>query len=176
MFVVFLRKKHRDNQHSSEKDYRRKLTAQVKTPLQRSLFSNSSFVTFFHVFMCFRLFEERARELEEAKEELQERIKELEEEMDHLRRQQLMEGEVKGKLREETSRLTAENMVRLCVRGESECIRAPTTSRNIIFLLQDFEEQLDQKDRLIKKLQSQIKCLEISSKGSAAVSTINVKS
>ncbi|XP_037539495.1 unconventional myosin-Vc [Nematolebias whitei] len=85
-----------------------------------------------------RLFEERARELEEAKEELQGRIKELEEEKDHLRRQQLMESEVKGKLREETSRLTAENM--------------------------DFEEQLDQKDRLIKKLQSQIKCLEISSK------------
>lgn len=83
--------------------------------------------------MCFRVFEERARELEEAKEELQGRIKELEEEKDHLRRQQLMEGEVKGKLREEMSRLTAENMVRLCVRGESECVRAPTTSGNNMF-------------------------------------------
>lgn len=130
---------------------------------------------FFYVVMCFRLFEERAKELEEAKEELQGRIEELEEEKDHLSRQQLMEGEVKGKLREETSRLTAENMVRLCVRvGESGCMHATNNKRNTYFLLQDFEEQLDQKNRLIKKLQSQIKCLEISSRGSAAVSTINV--
>ncbi|KAM6936964.1 unconventional myosin-Vc [Xenentodon cancila] len=83
-------------------------------------------------------FEEKAKELEEAKEELKGRIEELEEENDHLKKQQLMESEVKRKLREETSRLTAESM--------------------------DFEEQLDQKDRLIKKLQSQIKSLERSQK------------
>ncbi|XP_041853672.1 unconventional myosin-Vc [Melanotaenia boesemani] len=81
-----------------------------------------------------RYFEEKAKDLEEEKGELQGRVEELEEENDHLRRQQLMEGEVKRKLREETSRLTAENM--------------------------DFEELIDQKDRLIKKLQSQIKSLE----------------
>ncbi|KAM4572314.1 unconventional myosin-Vc [Odontesthes bonariensis] len=83
-------------------------------------------------------FEEKAKELEEVKEELQCRVDDLEEENDHLKRQQLMEGEVKRKLREETSQLTAVNM--------------------------DFEELLDQKDRLIKKLQSQIKSLETSQK------------
>ena len=65
--------------------------------------------------MLFRYFEDKANELEEAKEELQGRIEELEEENNHLKKQQLMESEVKRKLREETSRLTAENMVRLCV-------------------------------------------------------------
>uniref|UniRef100_A0A3B4GUV7 Dilute domain-containing protein n=1 Tax=Pundamilia nyererei TaxID=303518 RepID=A0A3B4GUV7_9CICH len=70
-------------------------------------------------------------ELEGEKRELQGRVEELEEENDHLKRQQLMENEVKNKLREETSRLTAENM--------------------------DFDELLDQKDRLIKKLQTQVK-------------------
>uniref|UniRef100_A0A1A8M917 Myosin VC n=2 Tax=Nothobranchius pienaari TaxID=704102 RepID=A0A1A8M917_9TELE len=89
-----------------------------------------------------RYFEEKAKELEEAKGELQGRIEELVEENAHLKRQQLMEGEAKNKLREETSRLTAENV--------------------------DFEEQLDQKDRLIKKLQNQIKCLETSQKARAA--------
>ncbi|KAM9753749.1 unconventional myosin-Vc [Menidia menidia] len=83
-----------------------------------------------------RCFEEKATELEEAKGELQARVEELEEENDHLKRQQLMEGEARRKLREETSRLTAENM--------------------------DFEELLDQRDRLIKKLQSQIKSIETS--------------
>ncbi|XP_030586985.1 unconventional myosin-Vc [Archocentrus centrarchus] len=82
--------------------------------------------------------EEKAEELEEAKRELRGRVEELEEENDHLKRQQLMENEVKRKLREETSLLTAENM--------------------------DFEELLDQKDRLIKKLQTQIKSLETSQK------------
>ncbi|MED6279634.1 Unconventional myosin-Vc [Characodon lateralis] len=85
-----------------------------------------------------RHFEERAKELEETKGELQGRIEELEEESEHLKRQQLMEGEVKRKLREETSQLTAEIM--------------------------DLEEQLDLKDRWIKKLQNQIKCLEMSQK------------
>lgn len=60
----------------------------------------------------FRYFEEKAEELEGEKRELQGRVEELEEENDHLKRQQLMENEVKSKLREETSRLTAENMVR----------------------------------------------------------------
>ncbi|XP_070763709.1 unconventional myosin-Vc [Enoplosus armatus] len=85
-----------------------------------------------------RHFEEKAEEQEELKRELQGRVEELEEENDHLRRLQLMESEAKSKLRQETSRLTAENM--------------------------DFEEQLDQKVRLIKKLQSQIKSLETSQK------------
>lgn len=83
-----------------------------------------------------RYFEEKAEELEGEKRELQGRVEELEEENDHLKRQQLMENEVKSKLREETSRLTAENM--------------------------DFDELLDQKDRLIKKLQTQVKSLETS--------------
>uniref|UniRef100_A0A1A7ZSH0 Myosin VC n=1 Tax=Nothobranchius furzeri TaxID=105023 RepID=A0A1A7ZSH0_NOTFU len=93
-----------------------------------------------------RYFEEKAKELEEAKGELQGRIEELVEENAHLKRQQLMEGEAKNKLREETSRLTAENM--------------------------DFEEQLDQKDRLIKKLQNQIKCLETSQKAKQNTTSI----
>uniref|UniRef100_A0AAX7SGB4 Myosin VC n=1 Tax=Astatotilapia calliptera TaxID=8154 RepID=A0AAX7SGB4_ASTCA len=87
----------------------------------------------------FRYFEEKAEELEGEKRELQGRVEELEEENDHLKRQQLMENEVKSKLREETSRLTAENM--------------------------DFDELLDQKDRLIKKLQTQVKSLETSQRG-----------
>uniref|UniRef100_A0AAQ5Y6H3 Myosin VC n=1 Tax=Amphiprion ocellaris TaxID=80972 RepID=A0AAQ5Y6H3_AMPOC len=57
-----------------------------------------------------RHFEEKAEELEEAKRELDSRVEELEEENEHLKRQQLMENEVKMKLRHETSRLTAENM------------------------------------------------------------------
>ncbi|XP_026221899.1 unconventional myosin-Vc isoform X1 [Anabas testudineus] len=85
-----------------------------------------------------RHFQEKAEELEEVKRELQARVEDLEEENDHLKRQQLMESEAKIKLRHETSRLTAENM--------------------------DFEEQLDQKDRLIRKLQNQIKSLETSQK------------
>ncbi|XP_026166817.1 unconventional myosin-Vc [Mastacembelus armatus] len=85
-----------------------------------------------------RHFEEKAEELEEVKRELQSQVEELEEENDHLKRLQQIESEAKSKLRQETSRLTAENM--------------------------DFEEQLDQKDRLIKKLQTQIKSLETSQK------------
>lgn len=59
----------------------------------------------------FRHFEEKVEELEELKRELLGQIEELEEENDHLKRQQLMESEAKSKLRQETSRLTAENMV-----------------------------------------------------------------
>lgn len=58
-----------------------------------------------------RHFEEKAEELEELKGELQGQIEELEEESDHLKRQQLMDSEAKIKLRQEISRLTAENMV-----------------------------------------------------------------
>lgn len=65
----------------------------------------------------FRYFEEKAEELEEVKRELQGQIEELEEENDHLKRQQLMESEAKSKLRQETSRLTAENMVRVERKG-----------------------------------------------------------
>ncbi|XP_074534428.1 unconventional myosin-Vc [Halichoeres trimaculatus] len=83
-----------------------------------------------------RHFEEKAEELEEQKRELQEQVEELQEENDHLKRQQLMESEAKSKLRQEVSQLTAQNM--------------------------DFEELLDHRDRLIKKLQSQIKSLETS--------------
>ncbi|KAM7002580.1 unconventional myosin-Vc [Tautogolabrus adspersus] len=83
-----------------------------------------------------RHFEEKADKLEEQKNELQGQVEELEEETDHLKRQQLMESEAKSKLRQDISRLTAENM--------------------------DFEEMLDHRDRLIKKLQSQIKSLETS--------------
>ncbi|CAB1454539.1 unnamed protein product [Pleuronectes platessa] len=85
-----------------------------------------------------RHFEEKAEVLEEVKRQLQSQVEDLEEENDHLRRQQLMESEAKSKLREETSQLTAVNM--------------------------DFEEQLDQRDRLIKKLQNQIKSFESSQK------------
>ncbi|TKS73568.1 Unconventional myosin-Vc [Collichthys lucidus] len=85
-----------------------------------------------------RHFEEKSEELEELKRELQGQVEELKEENDHLKRHQQMESEAKSKLRQETSRLTAENM--------------------------DFEEQLDQKDRLIKRLQNQIKSLETSQK------------
>lgn len=66
---------------------------------------------FLELLLCFRHFEEKATELEATRGELQGRIEELEEENEHLKRQQLMEGEVKRKLREETSQLTAENMV-----------------------------------------------------------------
>lgn len=43
------------------------------------------------------------------------------------------------------------------------CVR---DSNKFYFFFQDFEEQLDQKGRLIKKLQNQIKSLETSQKGS----------
>lgn len=74
-------------------------------------------------FWCFfRHFEEKAEELEELKRELQCRVEDLEEENNHLKRQQLMENEAKIKLTQETSRLTAENMV--CVWIKYECVNA----------------------------------------------------
>lgn len=52
------------------------------------------------------------KELEEVRADLQNQVDELEEENDHVKRQHLMANEVKNKLRQETSQLTAENMVR----------------------------------------------------------------
>ncbi|XP_078479326.1 unconventional myosin-Vc [Lampetra planeri] len=85
-----------------------------------------------------RCLEKRTKELEEVREELQGKMEDLQEENDYLKRQQLIESESKRRLRQETSQLAAENM--------------------------DFEEQLDQRDRWIKKLQHQIKSLETSQK------------
>lgn len=73
--------------------------------------------------LLYRHFEEKAEELEEVKRELLGRVEELEEENDHLKRLQLMQSEAKSKLREETSRLTAENMVRGDIKG-CECNNA----------------------------------------------------
>lgn len=103
------------------------------------------------------------------KRELQGRVEELEDENDHLKRQQLIESEAKGKLRQESSRLTAENMVQWMERlirvvCELICSFYQRWQQALPFF-QDFEEQLDQKDRLIKKLQNQIKSLETSQKG-----------
>lgn len=70
--------------------------------------------------MLFRHFEEKAEELEELKRELQGRVEELEEENDLSKKQLLMESEAKSKLRQETSRLTAENMV--CVETVSHSV------------------------------------------------------
>ncbi|XP_017562180.1 unconventional myosin-Vc isoform X1 [Pygocentrus nattereri] len=81
-----------------------------------------------------RLLEERNRQSEREKEELERRLEEFEEEMEQIKRLQQAESEAKNKFRQETSRLTAENM--------------------------DFEEQLDMKDRTIKRLQDQIKALQ----------------
>uniref|UniRef100_A0A3P8VPC6 G protein subunit beta 5 n=1 Tax=Cynoglossus semilaevis TaxID=244447 RepID=A0A3P8VPC6_CYNSE len=78
-----------------------------------------------------RHFEDKTEELEEVKCELQGRVEDLEEEKEHLKKQQLMDSEARSKLREDISQLTAENM--------------------------DYEEQLDHKDRLIRKLQNEIK-------------------
>lgn len=85
-----------------------------------------------------RQLEEKAEELNEVQRQLEDRVEELKEENDHLKRLNLMESEGKTGLRHEAARLTAVNM--------------------------DYEEQLDQKDRLIKKLRSQIKSLELSNR------------
>ncbi|XP_035379484.1 unconventional myosin-Vc [Electrophorus electricus] len=94
-----------------------------------------------------RLLEEGSRESKREREELERRLEELKEEMVQLKRLQDTENEVKIKLRQETSRLTAENM--------------------------DFEEQMDMKDRTIKRLQDQVKALQapvtVSQKAAPAV-------
>ncbi|XP_072291958.1 unconventional myosin-Vc [Eucyclogobius newberryi] len=89
-----------------------------------------------------RVLEEKAEKVEESKMFLEDRIEELKEENDHLKRLHQMESEAKTRLRYETTRLTVKNM--------------------------DYEEQLDQKDRLIKKLRNQIKSLELMQKAKQA--------
>ncbi|XP_066522959.1 unconventional myosin-Vc [Hoplias malabaricus] len=81
-----------------------------------------------------RLLEERSRESEREKEQMERRLEELMQEMAQLKRLQQTDSEAKNKFRQEASRLTAENM--------------------------EFEEQLDMKDRTIKRLQDQIKALQ----------------
>ncbi|XP_028813648.1 unconventional myosin-Vc isoform X2 [Denticeps clupeoides] len=87
-----------------------------------------------------RLLEQQKDDNSRQKDELLRKLEELEEEHQQLKKQNQAEGEAKSKLRQEASRLTAENM--------------------------DFEEQLDMKERLIKKLQSQIKALQAPEKAS----------
>uniref|UniRef100_A0A673W8I0 Myosin VC n=1 Tax=Salmo trutta TaxID=8032 RepID=A0A673W8I0_SALTR len=82
----------------------------------------------------FRLLEQH-EQVEKEKEEVERRVEELEE---VLRRQKNAETEAKARFSQEASRLTAENM--------------------------DFEEQLDMKERLIRKLQNKIKSLQTSEK------------
>ncbi|XP_018595080.2 unconventional myosin-Vc isoform X2 [Scleropages formosus] len=80
-----------------------------------------------------RLLEMQKAEHAKEKEELERRLEEKEEETLQLKKQNQMESEAKNRLRQEVSRLVTDNM--------------------------EFEEQLDVKDRLIKKLENQIKSL-----------------
>ncbi|CAL8261413.1 unnamed protein product [Merluccius merluccius] len=89
-------------------------------------------------------FKQQAEGLETDKMELHGRVQELQEENQQLMKQHSAESEAKTRLSQDALRLTAENM--------------------------DFEEQLDKKDRLIKKLQSQIKSLEKSEKAKSTSS------
>lgn len=61
-----------------------------------------------------RLLEQRNREIERDQEEMKKRLEELEENLEQLKRLQQTDNEAKNKLRQETSRLTAENMVCVC--------------------------------------------------------------
>ncbi|XP_073798784.1 unconventional myosin-Vc isoform X1 [Danio rerio] len=81
-----------------------------------------------------RRLQEELTESQRRREETDRQISELQEENQQLKKAQITESQAKNTLRLETSRLTAENM--------------------------DFEEQLDMKDRLIKRLQDQIKALQ----------------
>ncbi|XP_030221748.1 unconventional myosin-Vc [Gadus morhua] len=92
---------------------------------------------------CMHL-KQQAEELETDRTELHGRVEELQEQNQQLLKQHLAESEAKTRLSQEASQLTADNM--------------------------DFEEQLDKKDRLIKKLQSQIKSLEKSERAKSASS------
>uniref|UniRef100_A0A6Q2XDB4 Myosin VC n=1 Tax=Esox lucius TaxID=8010 RepID=A0A6Q2XDB4_ESOLU len=77
--------------------------------------------------------------VQRVKEELERKVEELVEEKEVLRRQNHTESEAKTRFSQEAARLTAENMVRL---------------------------HLDMKDRLIRKLQSQVKSLHTSENAS----------
>ncbi|XP_061101477.1 unconventional myosin-Vc isoform X2 [Conger conger] len=83
-----------------------------------------------------RLLELQKADCAREKEELERRIEDVEEENEQLKKQHQTEIEAKNRMRQEASRLIAENM--------------------------DFEEQLDLKDRMIRKLQKQIKALRAS--------------
>ncbi|XP_035272460.1 unconventional myosin-Vc [Anguilla anguilla] len=83
-----------------------------------------------------RLLERQKADYEREKEEMERRIEDMEEENKQLKKQHQTESEAKIRMRQEASRLIAENM--------------------------DFEEQLDLKDRMIRKLQKQIKALRAS--------------
>ncbi|MBN3296301.1 MYO5C protein, partial [Amia calva] len=85
-----------------------------------------------------RLLELQRETFEKEKQELMEKIGDKEEENAQLKKQNQTESEAKNRLRQEASRLIAENM--------------------------DFEEQIDVKDRLIKKLQNQIQGLRMPEK------------
>lgn len=61
-----------------------------------------------------RLLEQRNRESERDREEMKNRLEELEEKIDQLKKLQQTDNEAKNKLRQETSRLTVENMVCVC--------------------------------------------------------------
>lgn len=61
-----------------------------------------------------RLLEEKNRGGEREKEEMEKRLEELEEKIDQLKRLQQTDNEAKNKLRQETSHLKAEHMVRVC--------------------------------------------------------------
>lgn len=68
-----------------------------------------------------RLLEEKNREGEREKEELEKRLEELEEKVDQLKRLQQADNEAKSKLRQETSHLKAEHMVRVCALETTLC-------------------------------------------------------
>ncbi|XP_031688697.1 LOW QUALITY PROTEIN: unconventional myosin-Vc-like [Oncorhynchus kisutch] len=89
-----------------------------------------------YIFSMFVIPEEVKREKEEVKREKVEMEREKVEMEEVLRKQKNTENEAKARFSQEASRLTAENM--------------------------DFEEQLDMKDRLIRKLRNQIKSLQTS--------------
>uniref|UniRef100_W5N770 Myosin VC n=1 Tax=Lepisosteus oculatus TaxID=7918 RepID=W5N770_LEPOC len=89
-----------------------------------------------------RLLQLQLEAYEKEKQELLDRIAEKEDENTQLKKQYQTESETKNRLRQEASRLIAENM--------------------------DFEEQIDLKDRLIKKLQNQIQGLRSPEKGTLA--------
>lgn len=78
-----------------------------------------------------RLLEERNRDNEREREEMEKRLEELEEKIEQLKRHQQTDNEAKTKLRLETSRLTAENMV--CVYAFLTAFPAHFVSGNVRF-------------------------------------------
>ncbi|XP_077423265.1 unconventional myosin-Vc isoform X1 [Vanacampus margaritifer] len=85
-----------------------------------------------------RHFEEQAQVLGDAKTDLEGQIKDLQEENEHLSRQLQMERDAKIRLRREAAQLSFKNL--------------------------DFEEQIDQKQRVIKQLENQMISLETAQK------------